>query len=219
MSVLGHSYSYFFHFAFQTVLLLMLCAYAWLMCCDLFREHQEPYFTTWHFKGWNWRSLRNRGCGQTSATVCLPYRSLVSDFLTFLYLIFSTLKSANWCQWTEGGVVCGVRFHGTPHCALTGTESKRARLVLLRSRGSGEINPCDPAALGEIWLSVEQRCCRGQCRPEQVQPPLAYLWAPLSTKLPWSKSAESGVKKKKGKRKKEKKNVFTIWGGQGLEDR
>lgn len=36
------------------------------------------------------------------------------------------------------------------HCAHTGTESKRARLVLLRSRGSGEINPSDPGALGEI---------------------------------------------------------------------
>lgn len=166
---------------------------------------KEPYFTSWHFKGWNWGSLRSRGYGQTSATVCLPYRSLVSDFLTFLYLIFTTLKSANWCQRT-GGCVWGLLQGTALHSHRDWVQKSQA--CAFEESGSGEINPCDPAALGEIWLSVEQRCCRGQCRPEQVQPLLAYLWAPLSTKLPWSKSAESGVK-----------NVFTIWGGQGLEDR
>lgn len=37
--------------------------------------------------------------------------------------------------------------------------------------------------------SAAARCCRGQCRPEQVQPPPPYLCPPRS------KSAESGVKK------------------------
>lgn len=178
-----------------------------LMHHDLFGPTKEPYFTSWHLKGWNWRSLRSSGCGQTSATVCLPYRSLVSDFLTFLYLISTTLKSANWCQWTRG--MC-VGSASTAYCIALSHRDwvQKSQACAFEESGSGEINPCDPAALGEIWLSVEQRCCRGQCRPEQVQPLLAYLWAPLSTKLLWSKSAESGVK-----------NVFTIRGGQGLEDR
>lgn len=183
---------------------IILNAHIFLICLTN-SPSKRTYFISWHLKGWNWRSLRGRGCGQTSATVCLPYRSLVSDFLTFLYLISTILKSANWCQWT--GDVCGVYFHGT---ALRSHRDwvQKSQACAFEESGSGEINPCDPAALGEIWLSVEQRCCRGQCRPEQVQPLHAYLWAPLSTKLPWSKSAESGVK-----------NVFTIQGGQGLEDR
>lgn len=171
------------------------------MICLTSSPTKEPYFTAWHLKGWNWRSLRGRGCGQTSATVCLPYRSLVSDFLTFLYLIFTILKSETGAS-EQGGCVWGTPLRSHRDWV------QKSQACAFEESGSGEINPCDPAAPGEIWLSVEQRCCRGQCRPEQVQPPLAYLRAPLSTKLPWSKSAESGVK-----------NLFTIRGGQGLEDR
>lgn len=77
----------------------------------------------------------------------------------------------------------------------TGTRSKRAKLVLLRSRGQERLTRVIWQHWEKFDLSLEQRCCRGQCRPEQVQPLLAYLWAPLSTKLPWSKSAKSSVKK------------------------
>ena len=84
-------------------------------------------------------------------------------------------------------------------CTHTGIESKRAMLVLLRSQGQERLTRVIWQRWEKFDLSLDQRCCRGQCRPEQVQPLLAYLWAPLSTKLPWSKSAESGVK-----------NVFTI---------
>lgn len=165
------------------------------ICCIICLTNgptKEPYFTTWHLKGWNWKSLRGRGCGQTSATVCLPHRSLVSDFLTFLYLIFTILKSANWCQRLRGCVWGLLPWYCTAlHSHWDWVQKSQA--CAFEESGSGEINPCDLTALGEIWLSVEQRCCRGQCRPEQVQPVLAYLWAPLLTKLPWSKSAESGV--------------------------
>lgn len=97
------------------------------------------------------------------------------------------------------GVACGVRFHGTALQSHPGTESKRAVLVLLRSRGQQRLTHVIWQCWEKFDLSLEQRCCRGQCRPEQVQPLLAYLGAPLSTKLAWSKSAEGGVK-----------NVFTI---------
>lgn len=72
---------------------------------------------------------------------------------------------------------------------------KKSQACAFEEPGSAEINLCDPPALGEMQLRVGQRCCRGQHRPEQVQPPASYLWAPLPTKLPGSKSAESGVKK------------------------
>lgn len=72
---------------------------------------------------------------------------------------------------------------------------QKSQACAFEKPGSAEINLCDLPALGEMWLRVEQRCCRGQHRPEQVQPPASYLWAPLPTKLPGSKSAESSVKK------------------------
>ena len=178
------------------------------MICLTSAPTTEPYFTSWHLKGWNWRSLRSRGCGQTSATVCVYHTAHWCQTSWHS----CTLSSPLWSLQTgasEQGDACGVYFHGTAlHCTHTGTESKRARLVLLRSRGQERLTHVIWQRWEKFDLSLEQRCCRGQCRPEQVQPLLAYLWAPLSTKLPWSKSAESGVK-----------NVFTIRGGQGLEDR
>lgn len=163
---------------------------------------QSPYFTSWHLKGGNWKSLSSRGCGQTSATVCLPYHSSMSDFLTFFYLIITALKPTSCCRWRRcvWGLLPGYRFTLSP-----GVQKSQA--CAFEESGSAEINLCDLPALGEMWLSVEQRCCRGQCRPEQVQPPPSYLWTPLPTKLPRSECWERC------------KKVFTARGGQGLEDR
>ena len=105
------------------------------MICLTSAPTTEPYFTSWHLKGWNWRSLRSRGCGQTSATVCVYHTAHWCQTSWHS----CTLSSPLWSLQTgasEQGDACGVYFHGTAlHCTHTGTESKRARLVLLRSRG------------------------------------------------------------------------------------
>lgn len=96
-------------------------------------------------------------------------------------------------------VACGVHFYGTVLQSHPGTESKTATVVVLRSRGQRRLTHTIWKHWKKFDLSLEQRCCRGQCRLKQVQPLLAYLRAQPATKLAWSKSAECGVK-----------NVFTI---------
>lgn len=146
----------------------------------------------WHLKGWNWRSLRGRGCGQTSATVCLPNRSLVSDFLTFLYLISTILKPENWCQWTRD--VCGVYFHAT---ALRSHRDwvQKSQACAFEESGSGEINPCDPAVLGEIWLECGAEVLQRAVQAGTGSAPARLSLGPTDDKIPLVKECWEWCKK------------------------
>lgn len=110
---------------------------------------RDPYFTAWHLKGWNWRSLRGRDAGR---------RLQLFVYHTAHWCQTSwhscTLSSVFWSLQTGASKqrdVCGIHFCGTA-THLYWDQIQKSQASAFEEPGSGEINPCDLAALGEIWL-------------------------------------------------------------------